>query len=792
MFGPTAAAAEPSQVAVPAPQPRAPEAGWTATLALTVTVVLGVCLMLSAAVLLVVHPNLSGLRAFAGLVNQQNQNAKTFLYLASFLIVLPLGLLAVPRLADRIARRAGAQATSAVAGLGAATLAVALMAVRLSSRLAWGDGLGVLLVVVGVWAAVFACLLAGVLGRRRTALAVVRAQSPRAIALVAALCTFGVVLGVTHVGRLTAAPLILGTLAIGAVTLAYDRVALPPLGRGPGSVLDAVVILLIVLAVPDTIIFTTSSAIPNAFLPPGIIQFQQDWILGPANQLIHGGAVMVTSPVSQYGVGLLYFLAGWFHLAPIGYGTFGFLDGLLTALFYVGAYCLLRMVGVSRLLAVSALGLGLVALVYNFAYPVGALPEQGPLRFGMPMLLMLATVAAARWPRHGGVLRAAALIVVGISSVWALEAFGYTLVTFSALTAVEVWLASPGARGALLVRRLALGLTACVMAHLILALGTLAATGQLPHWGQYFAYLHALLFGGREGSITYGFAHFSPGLAVAATMLASAAAIVLLTWRAPSAARTRPVHLLALTGVTAYSIALFSYVDNRSSTYILLYVALPLLVLVVLWLDLLLASRERISHSVRVGSLAFCCATAVVLVAAAWPAVGPRFSRSALAHAYPGGGLGGAMRRLWHPPPIDPRAGEGARLVARYLPGRHVIVVLPTAQDLSVELLMRAHRANALFVGFGDMDSFVPGNWTGIIRRQIAALRPGTHVLIDRTSLLLLAKFRADPGYDPIAHPLGGGAAQEEWILRELGGRFEIKPIATDRQGFVVAELMAR
>ncbi len=61
-----------------------------------------------------------------------------------------------------------------------------------------------------------------------------------------------------------------------------------------------------------------------------MIANQQDYLLGSANQLLGGGALLVNVPVSQYGVGLIYFLDGWFHLVPIGYGTLGLLDSILT------------------------------------------------------------------------------------------------------------------------------------------------------------------------------------------------------------------------------------------------------------------------------------------------------------------------------------------------------------------------------------------------------------------------------------------------------------------------------
>ena len=85
------------------------------------------------------------------------------------------------------------------------------------------------------------------------------------------------------------------------------------------------------------------------------------------------------------------------------------------------------------------------------------------------------------------------------------------------------------------------------------------------------------------------------------------------------------------------------------------------------------------------------------------------------------------------------------------------------------------------------MDSFVPSVWKPKIAQQIRALRPGRRVLIDRTALDVIATLLAHPSIDPIAHPVGVGTAQEEWILRELDRRFRLQPIISDQQGFVVA-----
>lgn len=769
-------------------------AGYAPALTLTVTIAIAAFLLLMSLVLLTVPRDLTGLQSFAQVVHQQNQNAKTALYIVGFAVILPLALIAVPRLADHIARGPNGSALAALTGGLAASLAATLLLVRASHRLPWGDGLGVVLVAVVAWSALAGAVLAR--AARPQAWPALRSLSgsgpgSRAAVLAGAL-TFALVLAVTGLRSLSFVPLIVGAVVIAVVLSVRERLQVPRLGRPLGVAIDVAVVVLLLLAIPDTVIFRTSSAIPNAFFEPGIIQFQQDWILGPANQLLAGGGLMVGSPVSQYGVGMLYFLDGWFHLAPIGYGTFGFLDALLTALFYLGGYGVLRLARTPRRLAVPALLVAVLALIYNLHYPVGALPEQGPLRFGLAMAVILATVAGVRWPRRARLARAAALVVLGVSAIWALENFAYTALTYAAMLALEAWLAPPGGRRIWLGRQIALAVGACVCAHLLFAGAILLGTGQLPDWGQYLAYLHALLLGGKEGSITYGFDRWSPGLGVAAGCLASAAAIVLLVRRAPEVVRRERIGAVALTGMTAYSIAVFSYTDNRSSTYLLCYTGLPLLLAGTLWLSLILRAPQGVSRAARAGALAFGLAVAVVMVAAAWPAAGGRFSRSVLAHTRPGGGLGAALRRLWHPPPIDPRAPDGTRLVARYIPGKRAVVLLPMAQDLQIELLVRGGRANRLFIGYGNMDSFVPSAWKSKIGQQIAELRPGDHVLIDRTAVAIIATLRAHPSLDPIAHPIGAGASQAEWALGRLDRRFRLKPVDEDQQGFVVAALVPR
>jgi hypothetical protein len=765
--------------------------GFGPTLAIALSLAFAAFLALMAFALLVVHPATAGLGSFTGFVNQQNQSAKTALYVAAFVVILPLSLLVGGRVADSIARGPNGDALAVLASVLAASLAALLIVIRSSRELPWGNGLKAILAGVVIWAVAGAAALLAA-ARRGPWKALPRLRRAGSVVHVGAgLLVFGVLICVTSAHSLGAAPLALGALLGIALLITWPRLRVPALGLRQGRTVDVALVLLLAVAIPNLVVFQATGKLPNVFVPPGVIQNQQDYLLGSTNQLLGGGALLVNVPVSQYGVGLIYFLDGWFHLAPIGYGTLGFLDSVLTALFYITAYGVLRIAGTGRLLAGVGLAVAVVGLIYSLHYAVGALPETGPLRFGLPMLLVAAKAAEARWP-HQRAIAAIALLVLGVSAIWALEAFAYTVAAFVAIAAAGAWLRPVGQRRAWLGRQAALGVGVCLLAHLLLALATLVGTGQLPDWGQYFAYIRSFLLGGQAGAISYGFARWSPGLAVGGGALASAVALLLLVGRSPDVARREPVTLIALAGTTAYAIALLSYADNRSSTYLLPYVALPLLMAGVLWLALLLRRRRECTEAIRRGGLAFTLGVAVLVIAAAWPSVGHNFSETALAHAYPGGGLRAALHRLWHPPPIDPRAPEGERLLERYMPGKRALILLPTVPDLGVEILMRSGRVNSMFIADPVDDSLVPALWMHKLTVDVAQLRAGQRLLIDHSTLTIIGGLRADPSIDPAAHPIDGGDQEDEWLLRAIGLRFQIRPVYRDPDGLIVAELVAR
>jgi hypothetical protein len=726
----------------------------------------------------------------------QRQDAETALYIVAFFVILPAAVWLVPRLADALSRGPNRQALPGLAALLAAGLALGVLAVRLSSVVPGGGGKAALLAMLCGWGAVAAALLWRAASARPWPLADRIAALERPLALAAGVLVLGTLLTVTRLASLDPLVLLLGTALAAAVALSASRAGLRPrraLAGRAGLSLDALAVILLLLAIPDLVLMRPED--PHASLLDrivvGVIQFHHDFLLGPANQVLGGHALLVDN-ASQYGVGSIYFLTGWFELVPIGYGTMALLDGVLTALFFVAGYELVRLAGTGRILAGSALAVGVIALVLSRLYPVGALPQEGPLRFGLPLLVILAAVAAERLPRRAGAFDAAALATLALSSVWSLEAFALTAATLAVVVFTRVWLRPAGKRGPLLSRTAVAGVASCVAAQLVFAAVTLATAGELPDWGQYFAFLHAFLLG-ELGDLTYDFVRWSPGLAVGGGYLASAAALVLLVLRRRELAVAERTAVVAIAGTTAYGIFQFAYFVDRSAPHVLPYVCLPLLLAGALWLALVLRIQAPAASRLAPYALAWAAALAVLLVAGAWDSANDRIGNTALAHVVPGGqGPIAAIDRLVHFPPLTPAASEGERMLKRFLPGERLSLVL-AQPNVANETLMRSGRANRLPIADAWEDSFVPDESVPPIRDAVGSLRSGRRLLLDSGMVFALAALRTNPRLDPLQPAVPGSPAApvQVFALSELRRRFRLEPVHRGG-GWVVMRLARR
>ncbi len=203
---------------------------------------------------------------------------------------------------------------------------------------------------------------------------------------------------------------------------------------------------------------------------------------------------------------------------------------------------------------------------------------------------------------------------------------------------------------------------ACVFAHACSPLATLAAAGQLPDWGQYLAYLRAFLFepAGRPQlrlrPLVAGPRRRRriPGLRGGDRPARHSAT-------AGSASRRAHRDVIALTGTTAYGIAIYSYFDNRSTDFALVGVALPA------------PARRRtlaqpapaLSSDRRAGGPASGGSPSPLgrgapRLAVGWSSIGERYPAlgARLRHSRRPVSAG-ALHRLWHLPPLNTRLPRG-------------------------------------------------------------------------------------------------------------------------------------
>ena len=764
--------------------PSAATATYGPVLALTVVLLLASCGLVMCVVLLSVQP-----APIPRLGIGQRQTAETALYLVSFGLLLPAALLGGPRLADAVASGPNGASLSALTALLAAGLLAAVLLARLTGLFSWGGGASALLVSLSLWSLAAGAAIAR--AARDEPWAGLLEQVPRTerLWIGAGVLALAMPWTVVHFDSVSLVALFLGAPAVAAIVFLCRRGPRVSAGR-PGRLLDGAAAAVLMLLAIDLVIITPEDPAASTLdrFYHAVAHFHADFLLRPANQVL-GGDAMLVDVASQYGVGSIYFLAGWFKFVPIGYGTLGLLDGLLSGLYLVAGYAVLRIADCSRLLSAAALAVAGIALVLGRVYPVGVIVQEGPLRFGLGMLVVLAAVVAARRPGWGRAARLVVLGLVGVASIWSLECLALTAGTWLVVTGFEAYERPAGERARWLLRQALFGALACACAHLLLAGATLAATGELPDWGQYLAYLDAFLLG-ELGDLTYDFSSWSPGIAVGAALIASAAALVLLIARRPGPPAAERVPLTALVGTTAYGIFLFVYLVDRSSDHIVAYVSLPALLSGTLWLHLVLGARGRLPRLVPPAALALALSVALALVSVAWSSVSDRFGQTALAHAAPGvKSARDAVERLWDFPAIDPRSPEAERLLERHMPGERRSVVLADP-ELSVETLLRSERFGRIPSG----DPWVIDQRLPAVRSAVARLQPGQLMLTHTDALRLVAKRGRRSLSDlPSAYGLGSPLAPlEVAALQEIMERFRLRPVERGAQGLVVMRLAAR
>lgn len=96
-------------------------------------------------------------------------------------------------------------------------------------------------------------------------------------------------------------------------------------------------------------------------------------------------------------------------------------------------------------------------------------------------------------------------------------------------------------------------------------------------------------------------------------------------------------------------------------------------------------------------------------------------------------------------------------------------------------------------------DSLVPEQHLDALGRSIDALERGDLVLLDAPATEVFDGYLREPAREPLVEPFSqatlvpsGIAILQEWVLKEIGKRFELRPVARGANGVYVAELVSR
>jgi hypothetical protein len=654
----------------------------------------------------------------------------------------------------------------AVAAYGVTELAARRPAIfgRLEARPNWAP------VALGVSAIVIMIGLFLVTAIPRWALAVGLGRPFPSLVLVGVRFPSLVLVGVAVTAVVVTAVLVLAGVALAAV-LVLDRRTPRAWRRRLFDVGLCVVLAMVVFQVK---------------LPLPVVNFvhHHDFYLGPVNDMAHGRTMLVDI-WAQYGVGVYYALLAALNVLPFNHGGLVLLLSTLMAAQYLLVYATLRTAVRSQALVIVAVGAAVMANIFGEVHSYAVYPSVGPLRFGLPYLVVAAAVAAARWPQRARAMRVGQLVVIAIAAVWSFETFVYTAVTWFALAAL---LAFGRARAGLrvFVRELAAAAAVLVGAVLALTIGTRVVAGAWPDWSGYFAYIRMMSVG-EFGSNPLDF--WSPALLMAAAIFLSAVGVVSVA-RDERVRASGPV-LAGLAGFTGLASSTFTYFLGELIPAQGPVLLLPVCALGCLWASIFLAPREQDHRAWRVVPIAVALIGAATLTVFSFPFAVPKWHQTAFAQAVPfadghlpgNGGLSlrASLEDLWAGRTHDESiVDNGAMLLQHYDPGDGpALVVVPQVPDriwvgdVTTEILLKVRRVNVLPISNPEQDTLIISHvWPRIVA-VIDAVPDGT--------ILLTSTLRPLTGPPILQRALG-----------ELQQRFDFQVLESSPDGLQVIRLHSR
>ena len=486
-----------------------------------------------------------------------------------------------------------------------------------------------------------------------------------------------------------------------------------------------------------------------------------NYFLGPAIDVLHGHAMLVGT-ISQYGVGLMDVLAAIFLVVPIGYGTFTLLLSVATALLFVVVYVILRWSTESLFIAAVGLTVAVVLGTFGTLGYYAWAPSTGVLRFGLPWLVILFSLASARTATHKRLFDALVFATVAVAVVWSGETGVYCLGTAVALACLDAAVADASVRDRVraAARRIVQLLATSVAALLMFTLLTRVFAGAWPDWGAYLFYVRLYTTGGF-GNLPI--LPWSPGLALGALYTVSAIVILLLVLYRSALVRERIVAFRAATGLTVLGALVYTYYLGRAHPNNLYHISPPAVTLVFVWLGIVrLTVDSRVTLAIASGTAIF---GGAVIVANENGTLSEKYPTTALAAVLgTAPSLTSRVSTLWHNPVVDPTSAHVVQFVSSLKPRRTSLTLLLTP-NVETEALLRLRAANAVGSSQPCQESLSSEGPPRALH-EVRALQPGGIVVTSSA-----------PNDGGVLLPI------EQYTFTLLRDRFTFHRLAADGQG---------
>ena len=301
-----------------------------------------------------------------------------------------------------------------------------------------------------------------------------------------------------------------------------------------------------------------------------------DPYVGPASAVALGAIPMV-DVFSQYGLNFLVLTAG-LKVLPWSVYSLSLIVTVLNLVYYLLAALVCLRMGRDKSLTVVAaafLTLFLVsAALYNSAYT----PSAGAMRY-LPSLLLLWTCCLLREGKAFSVWSALAMV---ISSLWSLEAMIFSAVTYGVYIGTIALRSRPLDFGLVIKRFIGVG-ALLLLPYVLLTVGYKIFLGRPP---RYDIYLELVA---TQTTSSDWIVHVDP--AIRTWVIFGFCYAMALAWAwfkswQPAEASDRPHNYYAvMAGTAALGIMQLSYYAGRGVTPVLVFIAFPLLILFVLFID---------------------------------------------------------------------------------------------------------------------------------------------------------------------------------------------------------------